>query len=146
MPAEQSFKSHTRFDPIFHFFLMPVLLLNIVATSIWYAHHHWQHQHSGPWAILMSVALLVLAGTLRGYSLKVQDRVIRVEERLRLAALCSPGEMAELDSLSIKQYVALRFASNPELPELARRAVRETLTNKQIKENIKAWRPDHDRV
>lgn len=146
MAAEQSFKNHTRWDPAFHFFIAPVLLLNIVAVSVWYAHHHWQHYHSGPWAILVSVVLLTLAIKCRNYSLKVQDRVIRLEERVRLAQLCSSEEMAELESLQLKQYVALRFASNPELPELARRAVRENLDQKAIKAAIKAWRPDHDRV
>jgi len=83
---------------------------------------------------------------MRSYSLKVQDRVIRLEEKVRLASLVSASELAELESLTIAQYVALRFASNPELPELARRAVREKLTRKQIKEAIKSWRPDEYRV
>lgn len=146
MPAPQTYKNHTRFDPAFHFFLAPVLLLNIVATSVWYYHHHWQHHRSGPWAVLMSVVLLLLAGTMRRYSLQVQDRVIRVEERLRLASLLSPAEAAELAPLTIKQYVGLRFASDAELPALAQRAVRENLTQKQIKEAIVNWRPDYDRV
>jgi hypothetical protein len=82
----------------------------------------------------------------RRYSLKVQDRVIRVEEKMRIASLVSPSEQAELDSLTIRQYVALRFASNPELPALARRAVRENLGSKAIKEAIVAWRADDYRV
>ena len=146
MPAPQTYKNHTRFDPCFHFFLAPIFLLNIPATILWYVHHRYQHMHSGLWAILISVALFLFVGITRGYSLKVQDRVIRLEEKLRLAALVSPTELIELDSLTIKQYVALRFASNPELPELARRAVRENLTNKQIKQAIVAWRPDYNRV
>jgi hypothetical protein len=76
----------------------------------------------------------------------VQDRVIRLEEKHRLAALVSASELIELESLTIKQYVALRFASNAELPDLARRAIRENLTPKQIKEAITSWRPDYDRV
>ena len=146
MPAPQSYKNHTRFDPAFHFFLAPILLLNVPLTAVWYWHHRWQHAHSGPWAVLVAVALLVLATEMRVYSLKVQDRVIRLEERLRLASLVSPAELAELDSLTIRQYVALRFASNPELPELARRAVRENLTGKQIKQAIVSWRADNHRV
>jgi hypothetical protein len=146
MPSPQSYKNHARWDPLFHFFIMPVLLLNIVAVSIWYAHHRSMYAHIGPWAILVSVALLLLGYKARGMALKAQDRVIRLEERTRIASLVSASELAELESLDMQQYIALRFASNPELPGLARRAVREKLTGKQIKEAIVAWRPDYDRV
>jgi hypothetical protein len=146
MAAPQTFKNHTRFDPPFHFFILPVLLLNFIAAITWQVRHHDQHAHIGYWYIVMSLVLFVLAGLSRGYALKVQDRVIRLEEKLRLASLVSPSELIELDSLTIKQYVALRFASNPELPDLARRAIRENLTNKQIKQAIVSWRPDNNRV
>jgi hypothetical protein len=146
MAEAQSYKNHTRFDPPFHFFLLPIFLLNIVAASVWCYHHYNVHPHIAPWAIVVAVALFVLTGLMRSYSLKVQDRVIRLEERLRLAALCSPAEMAELDSLTLKQYVALRFASNPEVSELARRAIREKMEPKMIKQAIVSWRADHDRV
>jgi hypothetical protein len=125
---------------------MPVLLLNVAATSIWYWHHRYHHLHSGPWAVLVSVVLVMMLAKSRIYALQVQDRVIRLEEKQRLAALLSASELIELDSLTVKQYVALRFASNAELPDLARRAVRENLTPKQIKEAIVSWRPDYDRV
>ena len=146
MPAPQNYKNHTRWDPIFHFFCMPILLLNVVATCVWYYRHYAQHQRSGAWLILVSIALLLLAAKARIFSLKAQDRIIRVEERMRLAALVSPSELAELDSLTLRQYIALRFASNAELPGLARRAVRENLNEKQIKESIVSWRADNDRV
>ena len=146
MAQSQSFKNHTRWDPVFHFFIAPVLLLNIVATGLWYSHHRHQHAHSGPWAILVAVVLLMVAIKGRSYALKAQDRVIRLEERLRLASLVSAGELAELDSLTMRQYVGLRFASNPELPALARRAIRENLSEKQIKQSIAAWRADNDRL
>jgi hypothetical protein len=146
MPTQQNFKNHTRWDPLFHFFIAPVLLLNIVVTGVWYGHHRYLHAHSGPWAILVAVVLLLLALKARMYAITVQDRVIRLEERLHLASLVPPAELAELDSLTMKQYVALRFASYPELPALARRAIRENLTPKQIKESIVAWRPDTHRV
>lgn len=144
MPAEQSFQSHTRWDPAFHFFLAPVFLINVVLTGIWISHHH---EHPGDfWPLVLALAFVVLTVKVRSYSLKVQDRVIRLEERARLKELCTPAELAELDSLTVRQYVALRFASNPELPELARRAVRENLNSKQIKAAIKSWRADHHRV
>ena len=146
MPAPQSFKNHTRWDPMFHFVLGPIFLLNIIFSAIWYWHHRYAHVHSGPWLVIMSVALFMLAGLVRGYSLKVQDRVIRLEERTRLASLCSPTEMAELNNLTIPQFVGLRFASDAEVASLARRAVTENLTQKQIKESIVSWRPDNDRI
>jgi hypothetical protein len=146
MSAPQSYKNHTRWDPIVHFFVFPVLLLNIVFTGWWYGRHFHEHVHSGAWLILVAVALFLLAGKARGYALKVQDRVIRLEERARLAQLATESELIELESLTMQQYIGLRFASNAELPDLARRAVREKLTLKQIKEAIVSWRPDNDRV
>jgi len=146
MSEPQNYKNHGRYDPAFHFFLVPVLLLNVAAAITWYVRHRPTHIHSGPWIILLSVALFVLAGLTREYALKAQDRVIRLEERLRIASIVSPSELVELDSLTMKQYVALRFASNPELPDLARRAIREKLTPKQIKQSIVAWRADNNRI
>ena len=146
MAAPQTYKNHARFDPLYHFFLAPLTLLNVIAVFIWHWHHHATSPHMGPWAVLMSLALVVLVTKMRLYPLKVQDRVIRLEEKLRLASLCPAEEMVELESLTIPQYVGLRFASNAELPELARRAVREKLSQKQIKEAIRSWRPDEERV
>jgi hypothetical protein len=90
--------------------------------------------------------LFLVALKVRVYVLKVQDRVIRLEERVRLAQVVSESELIELESLTMRQYIGLRFASNAELPDLARRAVRESLTEKQIKEAIVSWRPDNDRA
>jgi hypothetical protein len=146
MAESQSFKNHTRFDPTFHFTTLPVLLMNI-GFSIYYTIKHWPaHHHLGIWWIVMSFTLLIMAGSARAAAIRAQDRVIRLEEKLRLAALVSPHELAELDSLTMKQYIALRFASNPELPELARRAIREKLDQKQIKQSIMSWRADDYRV
>jgi Family of unknown function (DUF6526) len=146
MSAPQSYKSHTRWDPIYHFFCLPVLLINIGATGYWYGHHRYQHMHSGLWLILVSVVLFLVALKMRVYVLKVQDRVIRLEERVRLKELVTESELIEVESLTMRQYIALRFASNAELPDLARRAVREKLTEKQIKEAVVSWRPDNDRA
>jgi hypothetical protein len=146
MPQPQSAKNHARFDPLFHFTIVPLLILNIIAAIVWSCHHHTASIETRFWIVLLSIVLLMMAGMTRSYSLKVQDRVIRLEERLRMASLVSSSELAELDSLTMKQYIALRFASNPELPDLARRAIREHLTPKQIKEAISSWRPDNHRV
>jgi len=141
----QNVKNHTARDPMT--LVIGVFLLINFFFSLWYTHkHYWEHRHLSTWWIVMSVVFLLMLSKMRSYSLKVQDRVIRLEEKVRLASLVSASELAELESLTIAQYVALRFASNPELPELARRAVREKLTRKQIKEAIKSWRPDEYRV
>lgn len=146
MAAPQSFKNHGRFDPLFHFFIAPLCLINVVVVFLWYWHHRYEAVHIGPWAVLMSVVLLLLVTKVRSYALRDQDRIIRLEERLRLASLLSAGELAEVSSLTTRQLIGLRFASDPELPELARRAVRENLTEKQIKQAIVAWRADNERV
>jgi len=146
MAQPQSFKNHTRWDPIFHFFILPILLANIIVVGIRIAHSHHPFGFHSIWLILVAVALFMVAGKSRGYALKNQDRIIRLEERLRLASLVSASELIELESLTLRQYIGLRFASNPELPDLARRAIREKLSEKQIKEAISSWRADNDRI
>jgi hypothetical protein len=146
MAEPQSLKNHGRFHPPFHFFIAPVLLINIVVTAVYFVRHYGEYGFVGLWWILVSVALFMAAGLARGNALKVQDRVIRVEEKQRLASLVTPAELVELESLTVDQYIGLRFASNAELPDLARRAVREKLDRKHIKQAIVAWRADEDRV
>lgn len=145
MSAPQSFKNHSRWDPIFHFMIGPLLIINVIVVFITHLHSH-AHALLGAWFVLVSIVLVLLSIKTRMYALKVQDRVIRLEEKLRLASLVSPSELVELESLTTNQYIGLRFASNAELPTLARRAVRENLTRKQIKEAIQSWRPDDYRV
>lgn len=141
--AEQNFKNHGRSDPAFHFFLAPVMLANLVARIV-LAVRHPDAEHG--WSVVVALALLVLVFVVRAYSLKVQDRVIRLEERIRMAALM-PLESRQLQrELTTRQIIALRFASDAELAELAERAVREKLSPKAIKEQIVQWKPDLHRV
>jgi hypothetical protein len=146
MPAPQSSKNHTRWDPAFHFVIIPLLLINLIFSIVVAVHYGGRGWHLHGWWIVMSVVLILMAGRARDSALKAQDRVIRLEERMRLAALVTPSELIELQSLTTKQLIALRFASDVELPGLARRAVRENLAPKQIKESIVSWRPDYERV
>jgi hypothetical protein len=146
MPEPQNFKNHTRFDPFWHFFITPVLLLNIIA-SIYVTIHHWpEHRVLFLWWVLMSVILVFAVGRARQHSLTAQDRIIRLEERLRFTALLPPDLLARSHSLSIRQIIGLRFASDDDLPDLVRRALDENLTEKQIKQAINNWRPDYLRV
>ena len=145
MAETQSFKSHTRWDPLFHFFILPVLLANVVISIVFYIHHRVEMPLGGIWLIVLSIALFMVAGKSRGYALKNQDRIIRLEEQVRLRRLM-PDEPGVLAALSMSQLIGLRFASDAEVPALARRAVKENLDRKAIKAAIVEWRPDEDRV
>lgn len=143
--AEQSFESHAKWVPAFHFFVLPVLLINI-GFQIYWCVKSW-FSVSAALSVLVAVALFVAIGTARGMALKVQDRLIRLEERLRFERVL-PAEMhPRIGEFTIDQLVALRFASNAELPELARKVLDEKiLERKAIKKLIKTWRPDFARA
>jgi Family of unknown function (DUF6526) len=146
MPTPQTLKNHTRYYPPFHFFLLPMLLLNII-FSIYVTIHDWpSYKHTHLWWIAMAFVLFVIAGLSRESALTVQNRIIRLEERLRLAALLPAADRAHIDELSIKQLIALRFASDAELPALVRKTLTQNLEPKAIKQNIVNWRGDYDRV
>ena len=146
MPTPQSFSNHTRWYPPFHFFVLPLLLLNII-FSIYVTIHDWpRYEHTHIWWIVMSVVFFVVAGIAREGALTVQDRIIRLEERLRLQALVPAEDRAHIDELSINQLIALRFASDDELPALFRKTLTQNLEPKAIKESIVNWRSDYKRV
>jgi hypothetical protein len=139
----QSFKNHARFDPLFHFFLAWIFLANIVFAVIHAMHHPrlftW-------WLVVASVAAFVALFKLRSYPLKVQDRVIRLEERLRLQALAPQEWHAQIYRLKEDQLIGLRFASDDEVVELAKQALEHGWNRKQIKQHIQSWRADYWRV
>ncbi len=146
MPEAQNFKNHARFDPPFHFFIVIVLVANIVIAVIGTV-RDWPHRiFVDVWWDVVSVALLLLAFKTRIYSLSVQDRIIRLEERLRFQALLPAEDLERTNTLSISQIVALRFVSDDELPSVVHRTLAENLTPKQIKATIKEWRGDYTRV
>lgn len=141
MPSttEQNFKNHPRYDPIYHFVILPVLLLTVIAAVVHAVHDPGKWNI---WSVVAWLALTVLAVRLRQFTLMVQDRVIRNEERQRLALLCPAAVAARLGELTIPQLIALRFASDAEAAGLAERALTEKLDPKQIKTAIKVWRAD----
>ncbi len=139
----QSRSNHVRFDPIFHFFLLPALLLLLIWVIVRLVRYPGSDT-AIPVAIV--VLMTVIAFKSRTYALKVQDRVIRLEERLRLKALLPETLHSRIAELTETQLIALRFASDTEVPALAERASAEKLGSKQIKEAIRTWRPDHWRV
>jgi Family of unknown function (DUF6526) len=149
MPEPQSFKNHVRRDPPYLFTVL-VLLSNLIATltmTIKIAiseDHRMLGLHA--WLVIVSAALVAMALNMRVKDLKVQNRVIRLEERLRYAAILQPTEQATAAKLTLSQIIALRFASDAELPALITRAVAEDLTSKQIKQSLVTWRADDLRV
>jgi hypothetical protein len=146
MPTPQNLQNHGRIDPPFHFFILPMLSLNLI-FSIYVTIHHWpEHRILFLWWIVMSLVLFVIAGRSRDRALKVQDRLIRLEERLRLHALLPPEERAHINDLSMRQLIALRFASDDELPALVHKTLTQNLEPKAIKQSIVNWRGDYHRV
>ncbi len=139
----QTYANHTRWDPPFHFFVLPVFLLLALAGVV---HFIW---HPGLHIGIMFVAAVALATAvlkIRLYALRVQDRVIRLEEQLRLASLLPEPLRARILELTPGQLVGLRFASDAELPSLAQRVLSEKLSQADIKKSIQNWRPDYFRV
>lgn len=136
----QSYKKHARLLPAFHFFVIPVLLVNVI-NSI---RHAWQdpNQHFA-FQVVLAVALLMLAFLSRVQALTVQDRVIRLEMRLRLRGLLPPDLQPSINDLTPKQLVALRFASDAEMTDLVRDVIGGKLaTMKEIKMRVKSWQAD----
>jgi hypothetical protein len=144
MTTNQSFANHTRWHPPFHFFVLPVLLINFVWAIVDFVKA--PGAHSG-WWIVVSLALALLALFTRTNSLKVQDRVIRLEEKLRYQQLLSPTLAQQCSGLTIGQTIALRFAPDDELAELVGAVVSGKLEKtKDIKQAVKNWRADTHRV
>jgi len=139
--SEQNFANHAKTVPAFHFFVLPVLFLNIGwsiyrwKTSLW--------SIGGGIGVLTSVAILIGFLCARMFALSVQDRVIRLEERLRCERLLPQDLHTRIVEFEPGQLISLRFASDAEFPTLARKVLNEKMTDrKAIKQQIKDWRAD----
>ena len=154
---QQTFSNHMKFVPAFHFFVIPVLLANmiwnIVSVYRLFAPSAASRAISlslvadVALSLLVSIALLVMAFLARIFALGVQDRVIRLEERLRYERLLPEDLKPRIEEFTINQLVSLRFASDAELPTLARKVLDGKMTErKAIKQMVKSWRPDYQRV
>jgi|ERR1035437_491750 glucan phosphoethanolaminetransferase (alkaline phosphatase superfamily) len=145
MANEQNYKNHVRWFPLMHFVVVPLLLLNLIwQIVLLYQAPGWNRGE----AVLFALTIILLGIAARLQSIKAQDRVIRLEERLRYHNLLS-SETAEAASanLSLNEMIALRFACDEELPELIERALkREFARPRDIKIAVKKWRPDYVRV
>jgi hypothetical protein len=141
--AEQNYKNHARLDPLFHFFLLPVAGINVFA-AIW---RLWQHPSlTAGWFVILAIAGAVAVFKIRTYALKAQDRVIRLEERMRLAQLVPAAQRSRIGELTERQLIALRFACDAEIPSLVERALAGNMPARDIKQAIVTWRPDYFRI
>lgn len=140
----QTFSNHTRWQPPIHYFVLPVMLINVFWAVIVFIKD--PNRNSG-WWIIVSLALLVLVFFVRLNPLKAQDRIIRLEERLRYQQVLSPAVFQQTNALKTGQIIALRFAGDDELEELVGAVLAGKLTKGvEIKRAIKNWRADTFRV
>jgi uncharacterized membrane protein len=141
--SPQTFANHTRFDPLYHYILVPLTLAVLYCVGMLVYRHHDLLSFT---LLGLSLAFFIVVAKVRTYSLLVQDRVIRLEERLRLMTILPPLIHHRIAELSERQLIALRFASDQELMALTARVLEEKLEPKQIKAAIVDWRPDTFRV
>jgi uncharacterized membrane protein YciS (DUF1049 family) len=143
--TEQSLGNHTKWLPPFHFFVLPVLLINVGFAL--YGCGKAGFSVSSVLSVLVAAALLTGFLMARIMAIKVQDRLIRLVERLRLERLLAADLQPRIEEFTIDHLVAMRFASNAELPEVARKVLDQKLNDRRaIKRLIKTWRPDFARA
>jgi len=139
--AAQSYATHRRFFPLFHFFAIPLLLINLIVRII----YAWMHRGARLvwWEVAVALALLAVAFASRIMALTVQNRLIRLEETIRLQR-CLPDDLrGRVGELSSGQLIALRFCDESELPSLTRSVLDGKVKSRnEIKKQIKTWRPD----
>jgi hypothetical protein len=137
---EQNYKNHARLFPLFHFVALPIMLLNFLNS----VRHVWLRPNwSTAWAMVVAFGLVAAVLASRVMALAVQDRVIRLEMQLRLARILPPALQGKVAALTRDQFVALRFASDEELPVLVQEVTEGRLnTRKEIKLRVKNWQGD----
>ena len=140
----QSYKNHARWLPPFHFFVLPVFLVNVVYSVLL----AWGDPSFGTgFGVLVALALFMTAILARTQALKAQDRLIRLEMRLRMREVLPADMHGRINDVTPEQLIGLRFASDGELADLVRQVLAGTLASqKSIKEAIKDWQADHHRV
>jgi Family of unknown function (DUF6526) len=139
----QNFANHGRLDPPFHFFILPVFAISLIITIVHLVRHPGLHS---AWLVVFMLAATGAVVKMRLYALRVQDRVIRLEERQRLALLLDGSLRARIGEFTESQLIGLRFASDAELPALAAKTLAEKLSRADIKKAVGQWRPDYWRV
>jgi len=142
--STQNFENHTRWVPTYHYVLAPIVLINLIWSLYKVVVDFSADRVMG---LLLSVGFLLLFYHSRQFAKTVQDRVIRLEMRLRLERILPPDLRARINDFTLKQLIALRFASDAELPDLAKKVLNENLTDgTAVKRMIRNWQPDLLRV
>ena len=140
----QTYATHRRWIPTFHFFVLPVLLINVFVAGVEFVEN--PHPMTA-WLVVVAIALFIGVFELRGMPLRAQDRVIRLEERARLERVLPSDLRGRIGELTATQLIAIRFAPDDEAPDLARRALNgELKTQGDIKRAIRNWRADNLRA
>jgi hypothetical protein len=142
----QTFRNHASFDPWFHGLGGILLLVNLVTLITFLVLHLRTEPLLSIWMIGAYAIFTIALFKSRIYSLKMQDRIIRLEERLRLDALLADPLRKRISELTEDQLIGLRFASDGEIPSLVELTLEKNLDRKQIKERIQNWRPDYWRI
>lgn len=137
----QTYANHSKLVPLFHFVLFGILVINFLMAG-------WNlvkdHSMASIWSVVMAFAYFLIFFYIRIFPLTVQDRLIRLEMKLRLQKILPAADYARVDELKRHHFVALRFAPDAELPELFRRVIAgELRSGKEIKSAIKTWNPDY---
>lgn len=136
----QTFDHHTRYYPPFHFFALPIVAIHALMQTYALVRAPGALQ---AWSALVAWAIAIGFLSARAMSLRVQDRVIRLEETLRMQRLLPAELLAQAGALAPRQLVALRFASDHELADLVRRTLAgEFASPRAIKQAVQQWRPD----
>ena len=139
--AEQNYANHVKWVPLYHFFVVPVMVLNL-GQSI-YRLIHWGFSFDRLVGVLTAVALVLFVFQARLFALRVQDRVIRLEMRLRMERILPADARGRIGEFSVGQLVALRFASDAELPEIARKVLEGKIEDQRaIKQMVREWQAD----
>ena len=139
----QNYKNHAKFIPVFHYIALPLLLVNFFGALFRVTQEISFYTFNG---VGLAISLIVVAVFTRLFALKAQDRVIRLEEQIRMQTFLPDALKVHVGRLTMGQIVALRFASDEELADLTQEALDQNTSPNALKQAVKNWRPDYDRV
>ena len=140
---QQTFANHAKFDVLFHFVLSPIALAQLIVAIVRVVR---VFSLGSVWILVLSFAGVIVVLRMRSFAMGLQDRIVRLEERIRLGAVLQEPLRSRINELSTDQLIGLRFASDAELPGLVKRALDEKLGRADIKKAVTNWQPDFARV
>lgn len=146
--SEQHYANHRRFDPRFHFFAFPILAINVLVAIYFFVREIGRaYAWMAVWNVIVAFAIVMVAYLVRTYATALQDRIIRLEERVRLERVLPADLRERIDELTTRQLIGLRFCDDAEVADMTRAVLSGELRGAgSIKKRITRWRPDHLRV